>query len=144
MYLSRLLLAIFAFGSAGTGAELLLLGHFEDVQQFIPLVLIAAGIGAAVWYGNRFSHRSLRAFQATLVLYAISALLGLYFHYSGNVEFEVERDPAIGGLRLFWEAITGATPALAPGSMLLLAAIGWAVTKAGSRSSVLTAPGPSP
>ena len=42
-------------------------------------------------------------------------------------EFEIEMDPSISGLALFWEAITGATPALAPGTMLLFAALGYAL-----------------
>jgi hypothetical protein len=67
-------------------------------------------------------------------LYAASGLLGLFFHYRGNAEFELERDASLGGLALFWESITGATPALAPGSMVLLAAVGYAAIKAGARS----------
>jgi hypothetical protein len=134
MYLHRLLLAIFAFGSLGTVAELLLLGHYEDVPQFIPLVLLGLGVSSAGWYGRHPTPASGKAFQTTLVLYALGSVLGLVLHYRGNVEFEIERDPAIGGLTLFWEAITGATPALAPGSMLLLAAVGYAALKATPRS----------
>jgi hypothetical protein len=130
MYLARLLLAIFFFGVLGTAAELLLLGHFEDIQQFIPLVLIAIGVVAVVWFATRPSPASLTVFRTTLVLFAVSGLLGVYFHYSGNVEFEREREESLSGLRLFWEAMTGATPALAPGSMILLAAIGYAALRA--------------
>jgi hypothetical protein len=135
MYLARLLLAIFLFGVLGTAAELLLLGHFEDIQQFIPLVLIAIGVVAVVWFAKWPSPASLTVFRTTLVLFAVSGLLGIYFHYSGNVEFEREREEALGGLRLFWEAMTGATPALAPGSMVLLAAIGYAALRASERRS---------
>jgi hypothetical protein len=135
MYLARLLLAIFLFGVLGTAAELLLLGHFEDIQQFIPLVLIAIGVVAVVWFAKWPSPASLTVFRTTLVLFAVSGLLGIYFHYSGNVEFEREREESLGGLRLFWEAMTGATPALAPGSMVLLAAIGYAALRASERRS---------
>lgn len=135
MYLSRLLLAIFFFGLIGTATELLLLGHFDGVLQFIPLVLITIGLVAVVWYGSRPSHTSLKAFRGTLVLFAISGLLGLYLHYRGNVEFEKERDATVGGFRLFWEAMTGATPALAPGAMILLAAIGYAAVVASAVST---------
>lgn len=130
MYLSRLLLAIFFFGLLGTAAELLLLGHFEDVQQFIPLALIAIGVIAVVWFGKRPSPTSLKVFRTTLVLFAASGMLGVFLHYRGNVEFEMEREESLGGLRLFWEAMTGATPALAPGSLVLLAAIGYAAQRA--------------
>jgi hypothetical protein len=134
MYLHRLLLAIFVFGILGTATELLLLGHFEDATQLIPLVLLAVGSLAAAWYGSRPTPASLRTFRGVLALFVAGGLVGLVLHYRGNVEFEVERDPAIGGLSLFWEAITGATPALSPGAMILLAAVGYALTK--SRSQV--------
>jgi hypothetical protein len=134
MYVHRLLLAIFVFGMAGTAVELLLLGHFEDTAQFVPLILLAVGLVVALWYGKRPTPSSLKALRAVLVLFVAGGLLGLALHYRGNVEFEVERDPSIGGLALFWEAITGATPALSPGTMILLAAIGYAALKAGPRS----------
>jgi 1,4-dihydroxy-2-naphthoate octaprenyltransferase len=132
MYLHRLLLAIFVVGTAGTAVELLLLGHFEDAPQFVPLILLAAGIVIALWYGKGPTPLSIKALRTVLVLFVGGGLLGLLLHYRGNVEFEVERDPSIGGLSLFWEAITGATPALAPASMILLAAIGYAVLKSRS------------
>jgi hypothetical protein len=45
-------------------------------------------------------------------------------HYQGNVEFERELAPDASGLPLVWEALKGATPALAPGTMMLLGAVG--------------------
>lgn len=130
MYLSRLLLAIWFVGVVGTAAELLLLEHFDGVRQIIPLALLASGMVVGAWYGRRPTDRALRAFRGVLVLFLVAAAVGIYLHYSGNVEFEVEQDPAIGGLRLVWEALTGATPALAPGSMALLGLIGYAATVA--------------
>ena len=57
---------------------------------------------------------------------AVSGMIGLYLHYRGNVEFELEMYPSIRGFELFWKSITGATPALAPATMLLLGLIGLA------------------
>lgn len=130
MYLRRLLLAIFVFGSVGVVAELLLLGHFEDALQFVPLVLLAVGVAVGVWHWTQDSSRSTRALQVVLAAFALSGGVGIWLHYSGNVEFEIERDPELGGLGLFAEAMTGATPALAPGTMVLLAAIGFAALRA--------------
>ena len=136
MYLFRLLLAIWTLGLVGTIGELLLLEHFDGALQTIPLVVLALGVAASGWFVRRRSAASLQAFRATLVVFAISGALGLFLHYRGNVEFEKERDPALRGIRLFWEAITGATPALAPGTMVFLAAIGFAAIIADPRAAI--------
>jgi hypothetical protein len=59
-----------------------------------------------------------------MALCVASGLLGIWFHYQGNVEFELEMYPTIGGVKLFWEAMKGATPALAPGTMIQLGLLG--------------------
>jgi hypothetical protein len=130
MYLSRLLLAIWFVGVLGTTAELLLLEHFDGALQMIPLALFATGLAIGAWYAARPDSASLAAFRAVLVLFAVSGVVGLYLHYRGNVEFERERDATLGGVQLVWNALTGATPALAPATMALLALIGYAVTVA--------------
>jgi hypothetical protein len=122
--LRRALAAIFVFGSAGTGAELLLLEHVDGVWQQIPLILMALGCGALVVVEARPSGGAVRAFQLTMIAFMASGILGVWLHYQGNVEFELELQPEAGGAALFWEAMKGATPALAPGTMALLGAIG--------------------
>jgi hypothetical protein len=130
MYLSRLLLAIFFVGLVGTAAELLLLEHYEDTLQLIPFFVVAIGLGVGTWYARGASPESLKAFRGLLALLAITGLVGLFLHFRGNIEFAKETDSSLGGRQLFWEALMGATPALAPGMMVLLAAIGHAITVA--------------
>ncbi len=122
------LLVIFAIGVLGTGTELLLLEHTEDVWQWIPLVLMAISAVVLVWLVAVGGRTSLLAFQATMALFVLSGFVGLFLHYRGNVEFEIEMYPTRSGLELFWEAIKGATPALAPGTMLQLGLLGLAFT----------------
>lgn len=126
MSLSRLLLATYLFSLLGVGAELLLIGHFEDWTQIIPLVLIAVGLAAGLWYAGSPTPLSDRAFSLSLALMFASGLVGQVLHYRGNMEFELESDPAISGWNLFVASMTGATPALAPGTMALLAVVGYA------------------
>ena len=58
-----LLLIILALGLLGTGVELLLLGHTEDVWQWVPLILLAAGlIIIGIWVRRR-RRWSLRTFR---------------------------------------------------------------------------------
>ena len=121
-------LFIFALGVVGTGAELVLLEHTEDLWQWVPLVLMAVSAIVLVWLVTVGGRASLRAFQAINALFVVSGFVGLFLHYRGNVEFEMEMYPTLSGLKLFWEAITGATPALAPGTMLQLGLLGLAFT----------------
>ena len=53
-------------------------------------------------------------------------LLGLYLHLRGNAEFERELHPAAAGWTLWWDALRGATPALAPGALAQLGLVGLA------------------
>ncbi|MGH7678114.1 MAG: hypothetical protein ACRENU_06580 [Gemmatimonadaceae bacterium] len=138
MYLTRILLAIFFGALLGTTLELVFLEHYEDVWQYAPLVASALGFAIGGWYARSPTRTSLRAFKAVLGLFVVTGIVGLVLHYRANVEFEVERDSALGGMRLFWEALGGAMPALAPGTMVLLAAIGYAVIV--SRQEPLASP----
>lgn len=135
MYLPRLLLAIWMFGVAGTATELLLLEHFEGLSQQVPLLLFAVGLATGTWYARRPTPASLRAFQATLAAFALGGAAGLWLHFRGNMEFELETYPGLRGLDLLWETVRGATPTLAPGTMIVLAAIGYAATVARSRQA---------
>lgn len=124
----RFLLILFVIGVVGTGTELLLLGHTEDLWQWTPLVLLAAGLVTVGWRVVARGARSLRVFRATMILFVLSGGVGLWLHYHGNAEFEREMYPSLQGVDLFWESITGATPTLAPGTMLGLGLLGLVYT----------------
>lgn len=126
MSIRRMVLGIFLFGLLGTGTELLLLGHTEGLGQLTPLLLMLTSILVLGWYAALRSPAGLRAFQGTMILFLLSGCAGLYLHYQGNVEFELEMYPSRRGLELFWEAIRGATPALSPGTMMVLGFLGLA------------------
>jgi hypothetical protein len=59
-----------------------------------------------------------------MTLSVVSGLLGVFLHYRGNVEFELEHNPRATGWALFREAMMGATPALAPGVMVQIGLLG--------------------
>ena len=122
------LIAVFVLGVVGTGAELLLLGHFEDYRQLVPLTLFGLGlllVGVRAVHGRAWG---VRVFRALMVIYIVSGGLGIYFHIRSNVEFELEMYPSMGGWELVRESLTGALPALAPGTMIYLGLLGWAAT----------------
>ncbi len=124
--LRSLLLAVLLFGVLGTLAELYLLEHYEDWWQLVPLLLlgVAAPVIARCWAIP--SAATLRALQGLMLLLVIVGALGVYQHYTGNAEFELEMYPSRAGFELFWESLKGATPALAPASLSWLGLIGLA------------------
>ena len=122
--LQRVLTGLFLFGSLGTAAELLLLEHVEDTWQQVPLVLIGVACALLVALTIRPSPTVVRLFQLTMIAFVLSGIIGVGLHYQSNVEFERELAPDAAGFPLIWEALRGATPALAPGTMMLLGALG--------------------
>lgn len=62
--------------------------------------------------------------RVVMIGFVVTGVAGLVLHYRGNAEFELERVPTRAELELVWEALRGATPALAPGSMILLGLMG--------------------
>lgn len=119
-----MLLAVFLLGSVGTLVELILLGHYEEVWQLIPLGLLTVSLTVlAAWFiaGGR---GLFRVFRFSMLFCLAAGALGVYLHYRSNVEFELEMNPSAGGTELIWNSLTGAMPALAPGTMLQLGLIG--------------------
>lgn len=122
-----MLLTIFILGSAGSGAELLLLNHFESLLQWIPLLLLLLSFVILGWHLVGGTPASTRAIQGAMIAFIAAGLAGFYFHYQGSAEFKLESNPSLAGWRLFWEAIRGkAPPTLAPGVMIQLGLIGLA------------------
>jgi hypothetical protein len=124
--LRRILLAVFLLWALGTLAELILLEHYEDWWQLLPLVLLGASPIAVALLILRPGAASLRSFQMLMLLLVAAGGIGVYQHYSGNVEFELEMYPSRGGFELIWESLKGATPALAPGAVAQLGLLGLA------------------
>lgn len=118
------LLMILVFGVLGTGVELLLLGHTEDVWQWEPLVVMAVGLPVLAWHVKIGSAWSRWSSVAVMTGFVASGMIGLILHYRGNVEFELEMVPALKGADLFQKSMTGATPVLAPGAMIILGLLG--------------------
>lgn len=109
----------------GTALELYLLGHYEDVEQLIPLLCIGACLVGAVALYLRPTAWVARIFKWVLLLTALGGVYGTYLHIKANVEFELEMKPGLEGSDLWMESLTGAMPALAPASMVVLSLIGY-------------------
>lgn len=126
--MKRLLLIAFIISLVGTAGELLLIEHFEGLWQIIPLLLIALGLTTISWFTIQSTILSKQVFQVIMALFIVSGFLGFGLHFNGNMEFELEMYPSMKGTELIWETLKGATPVLAPGSMIATGLFGWAYT----------------
>lgn len=122
---SRRLLAVLLLGLVGAGTELVLIEHFEDFDQRIPLITLGLGILALVLHAvsRRGSLRAL--FGLAMIGLAASGAYGTYLHYLSNAEFQLELHPELSGWSLFLAAMRAhSPPSLAPGALTLLALFG--------------------
>jgi hypothetical protein len=123
--LKQVITVTLLFMMVGTLLELYLLEHYEGVWQFIPLICIGASLLTMV---------SLLFFSTTVLIFlyqillgatALSGFVGIFFHLRANFEFEQEMKPTAENWDLLVESFSGALPALAPASMVVLALIGY-------------------
>ena len=123
-FIRRLLLASLSVGIVGTAAELILLGHVDSAAQWIPVVALAAAIPLLLWHATRPPPRTVRLIRLLMCAYIVFGVVGVGLHYDGNVEFERELHPRETGVMFLRHTLAGATPVLAPGSMVLLGLVG--------------------
>jgi hypothetical protein len=121
----RVILGVLLLGMAGLLAELALIAHYEDAIQWIPLALLGAGLLFLIL--DLFLARSWTQLliQLTMVLIVAAGVLGVYFHFNGSREFQLEMDPQMRGTTLMWHVLRAKSPpTLAPGSMMQLGILG--------------------
>ncbi|TDQ33363.1 hypothetical protein [Zeaxanthinibacter enoshimensis] len=121
----QVIVAALLFMMVGTGLELVLIDHYEDLLQLIPLVCIALAmvlVLVLLFYRTRFT---IGFFKLVLGVSALSGLYGTFLHLQANYEFEQEMQPTADDWHLLVESLSGALPALAPGSMIVLALLGY-------------------
>ena len=136
----RLLAFVLALGLVGTAAELLLLQHYEDGWQALPLVLIGMALLVMVWHAVSHGAASVLVLRVLMTVFLAGGAIGAWFHYRANAEFELEMDPSLAGLALLKESMSGATPALAPGTMIELGLIGLVYTYRHPRLARVSSP----
>jgi hypothetical protein len=123
------LFSILLIGMLGSGIELILLSHYDDWRQWLPVILILLGLSVSGWHAVRSTALSVRLLQALFICFMASGFAGIYFHYQGGAEFKLESNPSLHGWALFWETIRGKVPPLlAPGAMMQLGLIGLTYT----------------
>jgi hypothetical protein len=142
--LRRIILGIIAFGAVGTAVELLLIGHYKEIAQWLPLVLLVLTAVGIILMIQKPTPTTLRLFRWLMAIMAVSALAGLYFHLHGNVEFKQETHPEVTGLSLYWQALKGGIPVFAPGMMAYMGLLGLGFTFKHPNWQRVTAPAKEP
>jgi hypothetical protein len=121
------LLAVLVIGLLGTVTELVLLEHYEQPLQFVPLVLIVAALAAVVWHFVQPGVASRRALLIIMALFVLAGFAGIAAHFFGSAEYQLELDPEMDRWELLEKILRAkAPPVLAPGMMLQLGLLGLA------------------
>ena len=122
------LLLVFVLGSVGLGAELLLLGHFQEWRQQAPLALLGLGLVLTAVLVCCRRAIVLRLFRLAMLAFVLGGIAGFWFHINGNMEFELEMNSRLTGWDLVSRTASGALPVLAPGALIQLGLIGMLYT----------------
>jgi hypothetical protein len=103
--LRRGMLGLVGLGTTGICVELVLLEHYGDWNQLIPLVVAGIGLPATLWMALAPGLAALRVWQFTMLLFVGTGITGITMHY------DVTSD-------------TVAPPVLAPGLFVQLGLLG--------------------
>ena len=134
--LRRWILIILVLGLLGTVTELVLLEHYEQPLQFVPLVLIVAALGVLWWEFRRRDVASRRAMQIVMALFVLAGFGGFAAHFYGSAEYQLELNPDMSNWELLEKILRAkAPPLLAPGMMLQLGLLGLAYVFSDSKLS---------
>ncbi len=112
----------------GTIVELWLAEHTHDLVQLIPFVLCGLGSIAIVAALMRPRRRVLFALRLVAALLIGGSLFGMYEHVEQNLAFELEIRPAATFGDVWFDALRGASPLLAPGILALAGVLALAST----------------
>ena len=119
------ILGVLLLGLLGTVTELVLLEHYEQPMQLVPLALIVLAISCLGWNFAREDLISRRALLIVMALFVLAGFVGGIAHFLGSVEFQLELDPSMSTWALLVKVMRAkAPPVLAPGMMLQLGLLG--------------------
>lgn len=121
----RVILGVLLLGMIGLIAELSLLSHYEDVLQWIPISVLAGGLAAVFLQLAHPRSWTLLLVELVMVIFIGCGFLGMYLHYSGSREFQLEMDPSMRGTQLVWRVLRAKSPpTLSPGTLVQMGILG--------------------
>jgi hypothetical protein len=126
-HLRRWILGVMVLGLLGTVTELVLLEHYEEPLQWVPVGLIGLALVTIAWHVTGNSATSRRVFHVLMWLFVLAGFAGFAAHFHGSAEFQLESDPGMDIYTLIEKVMRAkAPPLLAPGMMLQMGLLGLA------------------
>jgi hypothetical protein len=121
------ILGVLVLGLLGTVVELVLLSHYEQPVQLVPVVLIVLALIVLAWHVIGHSAASLRVLMGLMVLFVLAGFAGFVAHFYGSAEFQLDLEPSLSTWELLEKVMRAkAPPLLAPGMMMQLGLLGLA------------------
>ena len=108
-----------------TVTELFFLSHWTETIQLLPFVLSGWGLIALLIAYFRPSPATIKFLRWSMIVIGLCSPIGIYEHMSNNLGFQMEIQPNSSTWELILATLEGANPVLAPGILMLGAAIGW-------------------
>ena len=135
--LRRWVLILLVIGLLGTVTELVLLSHYEQAMQLVPVIVIMIALAVVVWHVMRHDAASLLALQVVMALFVLAGFVGVVAHFHGSAEFQIDLNPEMSTWELVEKVMRAkAPPVLAPGMMLQFGLLGLAYAYSDSRYRV--------
>jgi hypothetical protein len=121
------ILGVLVLGLVGTVVELVLLSHYEQAVQLVPVVLIVLALIVLAWHVMGHSAASIRILMGLMVLFVLAGFAGFVAHFHGSAEFQLDLEPSLSTWELLEKVMRAkAPPLLAPGMMMQLGLLGLA------------------
>lgn len=116
-------------GTIAVFVDLVLLSHYKDSNQLIPLTVAAAGLVSISWAAVSPRHTAVRALQFLMLCFIGTGVIGITLHSKGGMARQRELDPSLAGQTLFWKVVAApGPPVLSPGIMVQLGLLGLVYT----------------
>jgi hypothetical protein len=121
------ILGVLVLGLLGTVVELVLLSHYEQPVQLVPVVLLVLALIVLAWHVMGHSAASLRVLMGLMILFVLAGFAGFVAHFHGSAEFQLDLEPSLSTWELLEKVLHAkAPPLLAPGMMMQLGLLGLA------------------
>ena len=111
-----------------TVTELFFLSHWTETIQLLPFVLSGWGLITLFLAYFRPSPVTINLLRWSMLVIGLCSVIGIYEHMANNLGFQMEIQPNATTRELIMATLEGANPVLAPGILMLGAAIGWTAT----------------